>query len=80
MSEYAALVPNFSSVVPKVKRRVAPWGTLATSGDIYCGGCCLIWEKGLPWWSSGQDFLFPMQGAWVQSLVRELLIDPTCRN
>ena len=31
-------------------------------------------------WSSGQDSMFPMQGAWVQSLVRELLVDPTYRN
>ena len=31
---------------------------------------------GLPWWSSGQDYVLPMQGAWVQSLVGEL--DPTC--
>ena len=25
-----------------------------------------------PWWSSGQDYMLPMQGVWVQSLVREL--------
>ena len=30
------------------------------------------------WWSSGQDSVLLMQGAWVQSLVREL--EPTCRN
>ena len=29
-------------------------------------------EEGLPWWSSGQDSALPMQGTWVQSLVREL--------
>ena len=28
---------------------------------------------GLPWWSA-----LPVQGAWLQFLVRE--IDPTCRN
>ena len=28
---------------------------------------------GLPWWSSGYDSARPMQGAWVQSLVRKLL-------
>ena len=33
---------------------------------------------GLPWWFSGEDSTFPMQGAWVQPLVREL--NPTCRN
>ena len=31
-----------------------------------------------PRWSSGQDSALPMQGAWVQSLVREL--NPTCHN
>ena len=31
--------------------------------------------KGPPWWSSGWDTAFPMQGAQVWSLVRE---DPTC--
>ena len=31
--------------------------------------------KGPPWWSSGWDTEFPMQGAQVWSLVRE---DPTC--
>ena len=31
---------------------------------------------GLPWWHSGSDSKLSMQGAWVQSLVREL--DPTC--
>ena len=30
---------------------------------------------GFPWWSSGLDSPFLMQGAWVRSLVREL--DPT---
>ena len=28
-----------------------------------------IW--GIPWWASGQDCTLPLQGAWVQSLVRE---------
>ena len=32
--------------------------------------------KGLPWWSSGQDSIFPMQGAQVPSLGRKL--DPPC--
>ena len=27
---------------------------------------------GLPWWSSGYGFMLPVQGTWVQSLVREL--------
>jgi len=26
----------------------------------------MLWE--LPWWSSGEDFTFPMQGARIQSL------------
>ena len=33
------------------------------------------WE-GLPWWFSGKDSELPVQGAWIQSLVRKL--DPTC--
>ena len=30
------------------------------------------WVQGLHWWSSGLDATFPIQGAWVQSLVRKL--------
>ena len=33
---------------------------------------------GCLWWSSGWNFEFPMQGAWVRSLVRKL--DSTCHN
>ena len=48
--------------------------------------------QGLPWWSSGQDFMLPMQGDQVQLLVRELdphvtykslhasTKDPKCHN
>ena len=36
------------------------------------------WLRGLPWWASGLDSALPMQGAQVQSLLREL--DPTCCN
>ena len=32
----------------------------------------IVYLLGLPWWSSGQDKKLPMQGAWVQSLIREL--------
>ena len=32
-------------------------------------------QSGLPWWSSGQDSMLPVQGSQVLSLVREL--DPT---
>lgn len=32
--------------------------------------------KGIFWWPSGYNFVLPMQGALVRSLVREL--DPTC--
>ena len=28
--------------------------------------------EGLPWWSDGSDAELPMQGAWVQFLVKEL--------
>ena len=28
--------------------------------------------EGLPWQSSGSDSVFPLQGPWVQSQVREL--------
>ena len=28
--------------------------------------------QGLPWRSSGWDTMLPLQGAWVQALVREL--------
>ena len=34
--------------------------------------------SGLPLWSSGYGSELPMQGAWVQSLVREL--DLTCNS
>ena len=34
--------------------------------------------RGLSWWSSGWDPALPVQGAQVQSLVREL--EPTCCN
>ena len=34
--------------------------------------------EGIPWWSTGWDSVLPMQGTWVQSLVREL--GPTCHN
>ena len=27
---------------------------------------------GIPWWSSGWDSVLPLQGAWVQSVIREL--------
>ena len=33
---------------------------------------------GATWWSRGLDSVLPMQGAWVQSLVKEL--DPTSYN
>ena len=33
---------------------------------------------GIPWWSSDLDSMLPLQGTWVQSLVREL--DPMCHN
>ena len=29
-------------------------------------------DTGTSWWSSGQDSVLPLQGTWVQSLVREL--------
>ena len=35
-------------------------------------------ERGLPWWSGGQDSALPMLRAHIRSLVREL--DPTCCN
>ena len=28
--------------------------------------------QGPPWWSSGQESMLPVQGAWVRSLVGEL--------
>ena len=37
-----------------------------------------LFSGALPWWSSGYDPMFPVQGAWVQSLVGEL--DPTWCN
>ena len=33
---------------------------------------------GIPWWSSDLDSMLPLQGTWVQSLVREL--DPMCHD
>ena len=38
----------------------------------------IIVFQGIPWWSSGWESALPMQGARVQSLVREL--DPTWDN
>ena len=38
----------------------------------------ITWVGGLPWGSSGSDSVLPVQGAWVQPLVREL--DPTWPN
>ena len=37
-----------------------------------------LWQRGLPWWSSGLASTLPMQGAWAGSMVREL--DPTPCN
>ena len=28
--------------------------------------------EGFPWWFSGEDSVLPLQGGWVQYLVREL--------
>ena len=35
-------------------------------------------NRGLSWWSNGQDSTLPIQGAWLQSLTREL--DATCQQ
>ena len=32
----------------------------------------LLFILGLPWWSSGEDSVLPVKGAWVRALVREL--------
>jgi len=32
---------------------------------------CKRSELGLPWWSGGYTSMLPMQGAWVQSLVKQ---------
>ena len=47
----------------------------------HAGECTHAWlpsntTEGLPWRSSGQDSALPIQGAWVQFLLREL--DLTC--
>ena len=34
--------------------------------------CRSLCNLGLPWWFSGYDLALPTQGAWVQSLVKEL--------
>ena len=50
------------SVLPEKAFEVAPQGE----------------DGGFPWWVTGSDSMLPMQGAQVQSLVREL--DPTFRD
>ena len=50
------------SVLPEKAFEVAPQGE----------------DGGFPWWSTGSDSMLPMQGAQVQSLVREL--DPMFGN
>ena len=63
------------------------WGPLVGLMEIkpevyFCLGLCVLSScgctgvisahQGLPWWSSGSDFVLPLQGAWVRPLVREL--------
>ena len=48
--------------------------TLSSSPENHC--------EGIPWRSSDQDFALSLPWAWIQSLVRELLIRPCkqCRS
>ena len=50
------------SVLPEKAFEVAPQGE----------------DGGFPWWVTGSDSMLPMQGAQVQSLIREL--DPTIKS
>ena len=45
----------------------------ATQTKVSVNFCQEILDSmGPPWWSSDQDSMLSMQGAWTQSLVREL--------
>ena len=43
-------------------------------GDLYAAGTSPLWDqlRGFPWRSAGNNLALPQQGAWVQSLGREL--------
>ena len=38
----------------------------------------MMMVRGLPWWSEGEDSIPPMQGLWVQPLLRELRSQVPC--
>lgn len=43
-------------------------------GDLYAAGTSPLWDqlRGFPWRSAGNNLALPQQGAWVQSLGRDL--------
>ena len=58
--------PNEKGMLGELGRKIMEEARFKT-GDVQ-----------FPWWSSGEASELPRQGAWVQSLVKEL--DPICHN
>ena len=50
---------------------VSPWHC-PLKGTYYLILKCTKGERGLPWWSSDQDSVLPLQEAWAGSLVGEV--------
>ena len=54
---------------------------IQVQGESSLKACFLLLKRtilGLPWQSNGLDSVLPLQGAWVQSLVRELRFCKPC--
>ena len=67
-----------------LKNHVLVWWKHTKTDSIVEGrweySCLNEWVVGLPLWSSGSDSMFPVQGAWVQSLVRKLDLTTTTKS
>ena len=82
-------MPLFRTMKVYEAREMTP---MSFNSHIRISGAKVNKVQGLPWWSSGQDFMLPVQGAQVQFLVRELdphatskslqasTKDPKCHN
>ena len=86
-----ALAGGFYTTEPPGKPTVSVWGRGQSSADRWSDGCTTISiyqmplngtlkdsYMGPPWQSSGYHSGFPMQGAWVPSLVGELRSHVPC--
>ena len=62
-------MPLFRTMKVYEIREMTP---MSFNSQIRISGAKVNKVQGLPWWSSGQDFMLPVQGAQVQFLVREL--------